>query len=153
MDSQNLGQLLLIGVPGPELDAETAARFLQLQPGGFILFTRNIKAPEQLRKLDVVVLSDLILEKNLELGHEKCAEENLIDYFSDPDEALDKAVKETAENEGDTVIFLMNNTEVGQVKNVSDAELVMPHKSTYFYPKILTGLVMNRMIEGEKVDI
>ena len=29
----------------------------------------------------------------------------------------------------------------------------MPHKSTYFYPKILTGLVMNRMIEGEKVQI
>lgn len=109
--------------------------------------------PEPLRELDVVVLSDLLLEKNLGLDHEKCAEENLIDYFSDPDEALDKAVKETAENKGDTVVFLMNNTEVSQVKNVSDAELVMPHKSTYFYPKILTGLVMNRMIEGEKVDI
>ena len=50
-DSQRLGQLLLTGVPGPELDPDTAARFKKLQPGGFILFGRNIVSPEQLRKL------------------------------------------------------------------------------------------------------
>ena len=50
-DSARLGQLLLTGVPGPELDPDTAARFRKLQPGGFILFSRNIKSPEQLRKL------------------------------------------------------------------------------------------------------
>ncbi len=51
MDEKFLGQLLLTGVPGPELDADTARRFKALQPGGFILFGRNIKSPEQLRKL------------------------------------------------------------------------------------------------------
>ncbi len=51
MDENFLGQLLLTGVPGPELDAETARRFRDLQPGGFILFGRNIKSPGQLRKL------------------------------------------------------------------------------------------------------
>jgi beta-N-acetylhexosaminidase len=51
MEEQFLGQLLLTGVPGPELDADTARRFKRLQPGGFILFGRNIKSPEQLRKL------------------------------------------------------------------------------------------------------
>lgn len=51
MEDKFLGQLLLMGVPGPELDAETAARLRRIQPGGFILFGRNIKAPEQLRKL------------------------------------------------------------------------------------------------------
>lgn len=40
-----------MGVPGPELDAETARQFREIQPGGFILFGRNIKTPEQLRKL------------------------------------------------------------------------------------------------------
>lgn len=45
------GQLLLTGVPGPELDAETARVFRQIQPGGFILFGRNIQSPAQLRKL------------------------------------------------------------------------------------------------------
>ena len=51
MDSEQLGQLLLTGVPGAELDPDTAARFKKLQPGGFILFGRNIKSAEQLRKL------------------------------------------------------------------------------------------------------
>lgn len=50
-ESLQLGQLLLTGVPGPELDAETAERFKRLQPGGYILFGRNINSPEQLRKL------------------------------------------------------------------------------------------------------
>lgn len=108
--------------------------------------------PTPLRELDVVVLSELILGKYLGLDHDKCANDNLIDYFSDPDDALDRAVKESAGADASSVIFLMNNTEVAQVKNVSDHELVMPHKSTYFYPKILTGLVMNRMVEGEKVE-
>jgi beta-N-acetylhexosaminidase len=47
----SLGQLLLTGVPGTELDSETAARFKKLQPGGYILFGRNIQSPQQLRKL------------------------------------------------------------------------------------------------------
>ncbi len=51
MSSAALGQLLLTGVPGPVLDPATAATFRRLQPGGFILFGRNIQAPAQLRKL------------------------------------------------------------------------------------------------------
>lgn len=49
--ANDVGQLLLVGVPGAELDAETAAVLRRVQPGGFILFGRNIKSPEQLRKL------------------------------------------------------------------------------------------------------
>lgn len=45
------GQLLLVGVPGAELTPESAAFFRTLQPGGFILFGRNIQSPTQLRKL------------------------------------------------------------------------------------------------------
>jgi len=61
MEERFLGQLLLTGVPGPELDADSARRFRKLQPGGFILFGRNIKSPEQLRKLidDLRDLSDI----------------------------------------------------------------------------------------------
>jgi beta-N-acetylhexosaminidase len=51
MSSNDVGQSLLVGVPGPELDPESAAFFKKLQPGGFILFGRNIKTPAQLRKL------------------------------------------------------------------------------------------------------
>lgn len=61
MSSSDAGQLLLVGVPGYELSPEDAAFFKKLQPGGFILFGRNIKTPQQLRKLidDLRDLSDV----------------------------------------------------------------------------------------------
>src|SRR6201987_5238603 len=46
-----LGQLLMTGVPGKELDSETATLFRKIQPGAFILFGRNIESATQLRKL------------------------------------------------------------------------------------------------------
>ena len=56
-----LGQLLLSGVPGTALDPETAAAFRRIQPGGYILFGRNIESPTQLRKLldDLRDISDV----------------------------------------------------------------------------------------------
>jgi beta-N-acetylhexosaminidase len=51
MPSSDPGQLLLVGVPGPELDSATATLFQKIQPGGYILFGRNIQSPAQLRKL------------------------------------------------------------------------------------------------------
>ena len=61
MPSSHLGQLLMSGVPGLALDAETAATFRRVQPGAFILFGRNIQTPSQLRKLidDLRAISDV----------------------------------------------------------------------------------------------
>ncbi len=106
----------------------------------------DIDRPIVLRDLDVVVLSDLIIAHFLGLDDARCEEENLIHYFHDPDEALDVAVKRSLNQSSRTpLLFLMNNTEVQQVKKVADEQLIMPHKSTYFYPKILTGLLINKL--------
>ena len=51
MKGDSLGQLILCGVPGKELDAASAELFRRVQPGGFILFGRNIESASQLRKL------------------------------------------------------------------------------------------------------
>jgi len=51
MESESLGQLILTGVPGKELDVKAAKLFRKVQPGGFILFGRNIESATQLRKL------------------------------------------------------------------------------------------------------
>ncbi|MEO8045535.1 MAG: glycoside hydrolase family 3 N-terminal domain-containing protein [Spartobacteria bacterium] len=51
MESTSPGQLILTGVPGKELDRETADLFRRVQPGGFIIFGRNIESAVQLRKL------------------------------------------------------------------------------------------------------
>lgn len=110
--------------------------------------------PAALRELDVVILSDLLVEDILGLHCDRCEHENLVRYFADPDEALDVAVKESIENENALpLLFLMNNTKVLQVKRVADEHLIMPHKSTYFYPKILTGLLLNKLNPDEKIDL
>src|SRR5918997_4795791 len=46
-----IGQLLFIGLPGPELDAEARALLEEINPGGIIVFGRNVAEPEQLRGL------------------------------------------------------------------------------------------------------
>lgn len=110
------------------------------------------KQPETLQRLDVVVLSDLVLESLLGLSHAQCEEQGLISYYPDPDEALDKAVKESAATDMEPVLFLMNPTLVEQVRQVADENLIMPHKSTYFYPKALTGLLLNKLVPEEKIQ-
>jgi beta-N-acetylhexosaminidase len=61
MPISDAGQLILVGVPGLELDSESARLLKKIQPGGFILFGRNIQSPVQLRKLidDLRDLSDV----------------------------------------------------------------------------------------------
>ena len=51
MTSPSPGQLLLLGVPGMEVDDSYADFIRRVQPGGFILFGRNIQSPDQLRRL------------------------------------------------------------------------------------------------------
>src|ERR1700750_249747 len=51
MKSDSLGQLIMTGVPGKELDLKTAKLFRKVKPGAFILFGRNIESASQLRKL------------------------------------------------------------------------------------------------------
>jgi beta-N-acetylhexosaminidase len=48
---QQIGQFFFIGLPGTELDAETRALVQEVQPGGVIIFGRNVASPQQLRDL------------------------------------------------------------------------------------------------------
>jgi uncharacterized protein (DUF1015 family) len=66
-------------------------------------------------------------------------EERLI-YLKDENEVLDAV----AEGHGEFAI-LLNPPKISEVKEVAQAGDRMPHKSTYFYPKPLTGLVLNVM--------
>lgn len=45
------GQFLLLGIRGPELEADEFDLFRRLQPAGYILFSRNVVSPEQTRRL------------------------------------------------------------------------------------------------------
>ena len=87
-------------------------------------------------KLDVSLLQHLIVSKLCPTQQEQEA----ILYTKDDHEALDWVAKGTG-----TGAFLLNATKVSEVQAVAAAGERMPHKSTYFYPKPLTGLVINVM--------
>jgi uncharacterized protein (DUF1015 family) len=87
-------------------------------------------------RLDVSLLQQLIVTKLCPTQQEQEA----ILYTKDDYEALDWVDRGTG-----TGAFLLNATKVSEVQAVAAAGERMPHKSTYFYPKPLTGLVLNVM--------
>jgi uncharacterized protein (DUF1015 family) len=63
-----------------------------------------------------------------------------IEYIKDAGEADMRVHDNVAE-----IVFFMNPTKVQEVKDVATAGERMPQKATYFYPKLLTGLVMHKI--------
>jgi uncharacterized protein (DUF1015 family) len=110
--------------------------------------------PTSVRELDVVVFSELIVEQVLQLDEQRCLGENLITFYTDIIDMLDVSVKmATSSNDCTPLLFFLNPMSTEQVKNLSDQGLVMPPKSTCFFPNMITGLVMNRLLEDEKILI
>src|SRR5262249_9458564 len=99
-------------------------------------------------ELDVTVLHTLILENILGITREAQEKQTNLHYVKDTAQAL--AMARSGEN-GAQAGFLMNPTKVSQVKEVSDAGEVMPQKSTFFVPKLASGIVMNAIDPDETV--
>ena len=93
-----------------------------------------------LKKLDVLVLSRFILQSALGFTREGLDNEEIFHYQS----SLKTAVSQVRSGEYE-MVFLLNPTKIAHVKEIASNSLVMPRKSTYFYPKILTGLVFNKI--------
>jgi len=97
-----------------------------------------------LRQLDVMILSRLIIQKGCGVRREELDQENVIEYRHDSLNALSLVEKGKSQ-----ICFILNPTPIEQVRQIAEASLVMPRKSTYFYPKTLTGLVMNHLTVNE----
>jgi uncharacterized protein (DUF1015 family) len=93
---------------------------------------------EAYRQLDTGVLETLLLKNALGLSDEDIAHFNGLFYARDTPEAL--AAVRSGEYDA---AFLMRPTPVGQVREVAAAGENMPPKSTFFFPKLLTGLLFN----------
>lgn len=96
--------------------------------------------PACLRHLDVTVLSNLIIADVMGLDPAALDNEKLIVYTSYEKNAADMVLK------GEVAMsFLLSSTKMKQVQDVAENGDVMPRKTTYFYPKALTGLVMHKL--------
>lgn len=97
--------------------------------------------PESLRYLDVSVLTRLIFMEILGFDHLWLDNDQLISYSSIAEQALDAAYHGACD-----AAFILNPTRIDQVRRVAEEGLIMPRKSTYFYPKVITGQVINSLI-------
>jgi uncharacterized protein (DUF1015 family) len=96
--------------------------------------------PAPYQRLDTAVLEALILKGTLGMSDDDIDHKHGLDYSKDLDDALD------AVNSGRVdAAFYMRGTPVEQVQEVADAGVSMPPKSTYFVPKIPTGLLFNAL--------
>jgi len=95
------------------------------------------------RTLDVSVLQKLILEKLLGIDEERLAKGENLQYVKDTPNAIDDSIVQIDAGQKQAAFF-MNPVTIQQLKKVTDAGERMPQKSTYFYPKVYTGLTINK---------
>ena len=103
--------------------------------------THGLPASAALRALDVTVLHDVLFERFL--GLPPAVQKQAVSYTSDTDEALQRVAAGESQ-----AAFLLRSTTFEQIKQVCDGGETMPQKSTYFYPKLLTGLVFYHLGQG-----
>ena len=122
--------------------------FGYVYPGSYNLV--YLKHPEQaqellpedmspeVKELDVALLHAHIIGKLLNISIEAQEQKLYIDYIKDFD-----ATVQAVDNSAMQAAFLMNPTPIDQVRSVAEAGKTMPQKSTYFYPKLVSGFVIN----------
>ena len=101
-----------------------------------------------LKKLDVLILSRLIFQKALGFSKEDLDDEEIFHYQSDMGKAISLVNSRDFQ-----MVFLLNPTKIDHVREIASDALIMPRKSTYFYPKVLSGLVFNKIDPNEVIQL
>jgi uncharacterized protein (DUF1015 family) len=100
--------------------------------------------PPEVKELDVSLLHRVLLRDRLGISMESQEAKTHIEYVRNADEAMRMVSSGAAQ-----LAFLMNATKIQQVRRVAKAGHTMPQKSTYFYPKLLSGLVINSLSDDD----
>ncbi|MFH1640926.1 MAG: DUF1015 domain-containing protein, partial [Candidatus Omnitrophota bacterium] len=101
-----------------------------------ILDTIATDKPKDYVSLDISILNYLVLENTLGLDIE---DKTNIKFNPSSDELI-----RAADNDHSLIVFFLNPVKVEQLTNIALTGEKMPSKSTYFYPKVLSGLVINK---------
>jgi len=140
VESYPLGETGLPEVPGATtrvvgLEPERIVG-LKLRPSVSLKEAMPEGHSEAYQKLDVSIVQHLVIEKLMASG-----EKGNIAYTPDAEQA-----RKQVESGEYQLAFLLNPVAVRTIKAIADANDRMPGKSTYFYPKLPTGLVINRLV-------
>ncbi|MBI3193558.1 MAG: DUF1015 domain-containing protein [Ignavibacteriae bacterium] len=118
---------------------------------GFILLElkstsilHEFQIPPVVANLDVTILHTLIMKHILGITPEAQEQKLNLDYEKDSQQAIDAVRDGRAQ-----IAFILNPTPIVQVKEVAEAGFVLPQKSTYFFPKLLSGLVNYSFVDEQ----
>jgi len=100
--------------------------------------------PEAYRRLDTAVLEALVLKGPLGLSEDDISHKNGLDYARSFEEA-----RELVESGTFDAGFYLRGIPVSQIQAIAAAGVNMPPKSTYFFPKVPTGLLFNPLTDAE----
>lgn len=98
----------------------------------------EFEVPDVLKKLDLTVLHKVLITKEFGYTQEEQMAQDGIKYIKQESEAFDLIDAGKAE-----ASFIMAYPKIKDIKEISEAGFRMPQKSTYFYPKLLSGIVIN----------
>ena len=98
----------------------------------------KINTPEVLQKLDLTVLHEVILKGELGFSQDELMAQNGIKYEKQEPVAFDSVKSGKA-----SACFIMAYPKMQDIIDISSNGYRMPQKSTYFYPKLLSGIVIN----------
>jgi len=126
------------GVIGVSLHGDPTLRILRMRNMEDTMATLAPDSPPELRLLDVTILHCAILERAFAIDADIVRAGATIAYTIDADAALDSVAEGTADG-----AFLINPPSIREVEGASQAGVTMPEKSTYFFPKLATGFVLN----------
>jgi len=104
-------------------------------------FLEKQGVPDVMKKLDLTVLHKLVLSEFLGFSEEDQMKQNGVKYLKKEKEAI-----EAIENGSASVVFIMATPSIQLIKDISSKGYKMPQKSTYFYPKLASGLVINPLV-------
>jgi len=96
------------------------------------------------KSLDVSVLHKQILEELLGIDKKKLASGSNVEYIKDTGDKIDECITRVDKGQKQAAFFL-NPVKIRQLKMVTNAGDRMPQKSTFFFPKMYSGLVINKL--------
>lgn len=101
--------------------------------------------PKAWKKLDVTILHYAVFDRILNIAKET---EDKVTYVKTEEEGV-----RLVDEKGYQLAFFLNPTHVEDIIAIASKLEKMPQKSTFFYPKLLSGLVLNKIVHGEKIKL
>ena len=115
------------------------AHLLKLKDTANIIPFLQPDEPEDLQVLDVAQLHALVFRQLLKIDTKQSDNQQYVAYTVDIDAAMDRV--DSGEFD---LAFFVNATKMDQVRRLAEKGIRLPQKATYFYPKLLSGLVINK---------